>query len=299
MIQLEIKHLKLITAIVKTRNLTKAASLLCLSQPAVSQQLRELENQLETPLFTRTRKKMILTDVGESILLSAKQILGELDALEHQIYKKLGSETGELKVGIHCAYSFKWIPDVIIKFNEVYPNVRLIVGNSWLTLKELSSKTWDIIITIYPYKHEAIKYSPLIEDEIAIIMNPNHSLADRKFLEATDFENEHYISLAQMENDMFLKAHLKAKGVEPKRFTTVGQAEAVIELVKRGSGLSIFPRWAIREHVKNGELAASRFSSKGLTITWLAAQLSSGNYPGYQEVFLDIVKKHLNFGNVC
>lgn len=297
MIQLEIKHLKLIKAIAKTRNLTKAASLLCLSQPAVSQQLRELENHLETPLFTRTRKKMILTDVGESILLSANQILGELDALEHQIYNKLGSETGELKIGIHCAYSFKWIPEVIIKFNEIYPNVRLIVGNSWLTLKELSSKTWDIIITVYYFKHEAITYSTLIEDEVVIIMNPDHPLADRRFLEAADFENENYISILHRKNDMFLKEHLKVKGVEPKRFTTVVQSEAVIEMVKRGAGFSAFPHWAVKEHLKNKELAASRFSPKGLTATWLAAQLSAGNIPTYQEVFLDIVKNHLNFSN--
>ena len=84
---IEIKHLKLVKAISETGNMTKAAQTLFLTQPALSHQLVDLEGKLETPLFHRTKKKMILTRAGEMLLKSAENVLLEITRAEREIGK--------------------------------------------------------------------------------------------------------------------------------------------------------------------------------------------------------------------
>lgn len=91
---LEVRHLRLIKTLTETENLTRAAEKLHVSQPALSQQLRELEDRLGVALFHRTRRKMVLTRMGGWVLQAAENILKELDRVERDIAKALHGETG-------------------------------------------------------------------------------------------------------------------------------------------------------------------------------------------------------------
>ncbi len=84
---IEIRHLKLVKTIEKTGNITKAASMLNLTQPALSHQLSDIEQKLKTPLFHRANKKMLITPAGEKLLAASDIILEEIQRVELEIGK--------------------------------------------------------------------------------------------------------------------------------------------------------------------------------------------------------------------
>lgn len=290
MLNIDIRHLRLIDAIAKTQNLTKAASLVNISQPAASQQLKEVEDRLETLLFYRAKKKMILTKVGEIVLASAGKIIDELKLLEYEISKVIYGEVGDLKIGMHCVLSYQWITDVMNRFKEIYPRVDISVGNSTNVLKDLESRKRNIVITATPLTHSAIHLSRLFEDEIVAVMELNHPLTVKQHLEAEDFEGAHYISIMKKKEDLLVNSALKPMGIRLGGFSTVEQPEAVLELVKSGFGVSVFPMWAVNEQIVAGELAARKLTRSCVKLAWYAASLSSQQPPGYQNEFLKLSK---------
>ena len=138
---LEIKHLKMVRAIVETGNLTRAAQALCLSQSALSQQLKDVETKLGTRLFHRTRKQMLLTPMGKKIRDTAEAIIRSLEDTEEDIARVVNGEAGELKVGTQCVFCYRWLPGVMGTFQEKYPQVELSIGHSADAAQELSTTT--------------------------------------------------------------------------------------------------------------------------------------------------------------
>ena len=129
MADLEIKHLRMIRMIARTNNLTKAAEKLFISQPALSQQLINIENRIGAKLFFRNGKNMVLTKIGNKLLNSAHIILDEIDKAEKEVAKEVHGENGELKICIRCVFCFKWIPSVVKEFQIKYPNIDIIIDN--------------------------------------------------------------------------------------------------------------------------------------------------------------------------
>jgi LysR family transcriptional regulator for metE and metH len=101
MSNLEMRHLRMIKTIAETGNLTKAAYKLCISQPALSQQLKDIEEKLGTNIFFRTKKKMILTEIGKKLLQTANTVIEEINRAEMEVSKAVYGDAGELKIGVH------------------------------------------------------------------------------------------------------------------------------------------------------------------------------------------------------
>jgi LysR family transcriptional regulator, regulator for metE and metH len=122
---MEIRHLRLIKAIVEEGSITKAIATLHLTQSALSHQLKEAEYQLGTMIFLRTNKKLILTQAGEKLYETAKEILAKLAHTEHEIQQMIFGEIGEIRISTECYSSYHWLPSVLKQFQLLYPNIEL------------------------------------------------------------------------------------------------------------------------------------------------------------------------------
>src|SRR6187551_789567 len=107
---MEIRHLRLIKAIVEEGSITKAIDKLHLTQSALSHQLKEAEYQLGTAIFLRTNKKLVLTKAGEKIYDLATEILNKLTETENQIKQMVYGEHGEIRISTECFSSYHWLP---------------------------------------------------------------------------------------------------------------------------------------------------------------------------------------------
>jgi len=293
--RIELRHLRVVKAISQTQNLTRAAEVLHVTQPAASQQLKELEEIVQTPLFVRTRKKMILTRAGEEILQPCARILDELENIESIAARMIHGDVGELRIGMHCVISYQWLPKILNQMQQAYPKVKLSTGNAHRIKKELLEKTWDIIITVIPLKSTALDAASLFSDEAVLVVHPDDPIVRKKKFSPQDLKGRKYISLTSSEMDTIYNTMIHPAGVQLEGFWTVEQPEAVLSLVRDGFGVTVFPKWALSQDLKAGRLAAVSLLPGGFQATWHAVRLRAGKYPLYHERFIGLCETAFSF----
>ncbi|MCP4755734.1 MAG: LysR family transcriptional regulator [Proteobacteria bacterium] len=286
---IEIKHLKLIKTIAKTENLTQAARKLFITQSALSRQLIDIENRLGINLFLRTQKRMILTEEGDSLLVTANSVLDELEQAERKISKIVNGETGKLKIGVQCLFCFEWLPRVMKMFQDRYPNIDLSLSRTRSLQKDLKAGKTDLVISAIATESACVDFHPLFEDEIAVVMSPDHPFGAKRFLTARDFVTAKLISLTDKSQDYFYQRILVKEGIEPKAFMSVEQVDAVVELVKAGFGISLLPQRFVRALLNSDQLKAASFRRRGLFLTWKAVHLKKENLPAHQKEFIRLL----------
>jgi LysR family transcriptional regulator for metE and metH len=288
---LELKHLRMLCALAESGNMTRAAENLCITQSALSQQLKDIETKLGTDLFFRTRKKMIITEVGKQLQATAVEVIEAVESAERAISRKMKGEKGELKVGTQCIFCYKWLPRVLRFFHGKFPNIEIEVGNSADLLEELESKKYDLIISGAISPSEIHTSVPLFKDQLVGIMNADHPLAACGFLQLEDFGGSNLISHTDKAKNRFYQQVLKPHGIEPKRIMNVGAPQAIVEMVAAGFGIGIFPRWAVAEALKTWKIVARPITPRGFPLTWHAVYLTHNNIPIYQQEFIRSISR--------
>jgi LysR family transcriptional regulator, regulator for metE and metH len=289
MADLEIKHLRMIQMIAMTNNLTKAAEKLFVSQPALSQQLINIEERIGAKLFLRNGKNMVLTKIGNKLLNSAHIILNEIEKVEQEVAQEVHGETGELKIGIRCVFCFKWVPSVVKQFQVKYPNIDIIIANSLYAEEALMSKKYDLAITSTPSPliNNKVSHIQLFEDELVCVMSTGHPLSHRKHLCVEDFEGVDYIALTDTGINYF-----RDRGVNIRRFMTIPYPETIVDLVETGLGIALLPRWYVYPYTLTKNIRMCRFTTKRQMLQWNAYYLKNETIPSYQDEFIKTIISH-------
>lgn len=286
---LEIKHLRMVQMIHRTKNLTKAAGNLFISQPALSQQLKDIEAKLGTDLFIRTGKHMVLTRIGEKLLIRADKIVAEIETAEREVASAIHGEKGELKIGVRCLFCYKWLPEIVKLFQDKYPNVDLFIGNSVDPEKDLMSNKYDITISTAPLKHPHISFIPLFEDEFLCVMSDRNPYSQRKFLEPEDFQGMDMISMVEKSGPSFYNFFFKDKGIRLRRYMTITHPEAVVDLAEAGLGIAILPKWFITPYTATKHIHTCHLTSKKTRLQWKACFLKEKPFPSFHREFMNII----------
>lgn len=294
---MEIRHLRLIKAIVEEGSITKAIDKLHLTQSALSHQLKEAEYQLGTKIFLRINKKMILTQAGEKLYVAANEILDKLSNTEKEIKQLIFGEIGEIRISTECYSSYHWLPSVLKQFHLLYPNIELkiVMEATHYPLQKLQENILDIAIISDPIKDENIKYVELFQDEMMMVVSENHSWANKKYVVAEDFINEHLlIHSLPMETVTIYQFLLAPAKVSPKKITPLPLTEASIEMVKADMGIMAMAKWALQPYLKNNNLKAIKIGKNGLKRKHYIAYMNNKNYPDYFQHFIEFLQTEIN-----
>lgn len=294
---MEIRHLRLIKAIVEEGSITKAIDKLHLTQSALSHQLKEAEYQLGTKIFLRQNKKLILTKAGEKLYATANEILNKLSDTEKEIKQLIFGEVGEIRISTECYSSYHWLPSVLKQFHLLYPNIELkiVMEATHYPLQKLQENILDIAIISDPIKDENIKYVELFQDEMMMVVSENHSWANKKYVVAEDFINEHLlIHSLPMETVTIHQFLLAPAKILPKKITPLPLTEASIEMVKADMGIMAMAKWAIQPYLKNNSIKAIKIGKNGLKRKHYIAYMSNKTYPDYFQHFIDFLQTEIN-----
>src|SRR6202158_4214354 len=120
---LEIRHLRLVRGVSLAGSLTRAGAVVHLTQSALSDQPRAIEPRLDTPLFLRVGKRMILTPAGERLLRSADAVLATIEQTEEAIRRLAGAERGLLRLTTECYTCYHWLAAVMKRYRRAHPRV--------------------------------------------------------------------------------------------------------------------------------------------------------------------------------
>jgi LysR family transcriptional regulator, regulator for metE and metH len=287
-VKLEIRHLRLLGAIADEGSVTGAAKRLHTTQSALSHQLRDAEERLETRLFLRLGKKMVLTPAGDHLLAAARKALEELGRAEEKVCNFNGESGGVIRLATECYTCYHWLPALLKRFHKKFARVEVLIDPDATRhpVEALLGGKLDVAILSCPPRDRNLKLTPICEDELVLTMAPDHRLADKDFVRPRDLEGETVIIYPPRSESTLLQKYMLPAGVQPKDVLEIPLTEAMIEMVASSLGVALLARWAAAPHVKTGRLAVRSLNAKGLRRTWYAATLRNQPSSQYLEIFV-------------
>jgi len=273
-VDLETRELRMLVAIADEGTVTRAATRLNVSQPALSHSLRGLERRVGVALFERQSRGLVPTEAGERLLRTARAVLHEIERARVDIARRAIGRGELLRLSTECYTAYHWLPPVFQEFRERCPGVELRVVPSAIghPLRELREETLDVAIVVRREPYAGFVYHELFQDEMVVIMAPDHPLAAEPFATAQHFADEHVLLYTEDPFDTtIMRGVLTPAGVMPREISYVPATEALFELVRTGLGVSVVARWAVSRRVRDGELVAIPLTKPGRFRTWSAA----------------------------
>lgn len=253
-------RLKIFHTVARVKSFTKTAEILGLTQPAITFQMKNLEEEFRTRLFNRDQNRITLTETGKILCRYAEKILGEYENANIEIAKITGRLGGEIRIGVASLLGRYFLPKLIGKFKQKYPNIKIImlVGNSAQLIQEIQEHTVDLVIVSEPVSLKNFVVKPFIDDEIVVIIHPEHKWAVRRHIEVEDFFNEPFIAREPGSGlREVYKNFLNSRNISLKNLNvvlTLGSSEALKSAVESGVGYSIISNIAVKREVELGLL---------------------------------------------
>lgn len=290
---LEVRHLQLVRAVADAGGLSRATSVLNLTESALSRQLTLLEGTLGTRLFVRTGRRMLLTPAGQRLLESAGGVLETLQRTEEGIRQLAADGTGLLRLATECYTCYHWLPSLLREFSVRYPRVelRILAEATRRPVPALLEGRIDLAVTSDPLADRRLRQVPLFKDELVAVLPPDHRLAGRAFLKAGDFAGESLILYVPPEESTLVQEVMLPAGVRPARITQIQLTEAIVEMVRAGLGVSLLARWAVAPQLEAGTLRAVRVTRRGLRRCWQATTLRATERPPYLDEFIRLLAR--------
>ena len=272
-VKLEILHLRMLKTIVDTGSVTEAARQLGVTQSALSHRIRDAERRLDTALFERKNRKLILTDTGRRLLFSAEMILNELENVEYQISTASSKNFESVRIGMKAYGSYHWLPQVVKSFRKSNPGVEIemIADVIHDPVQALQDNAIDLAIVSYPYNGDDLESIKLFRDEMVGVLPSTHPKAVLDHLEVEDFSAETYIAYETVpekgrEYDLFFSQ----SPMRIKKIIRIGRTDAIIELVSAGLGLTILTQWILAPYLENCPITAIPLTKDRLFVDWYA-----------------------------
>jgi DNA-binding transcriptional LysR family regulator len=267
---MQFQQLQYFVAVAETRHFTRAAELVHVAQPSLSQQIKALERELGADLFLRARGNITLTDAGEALLPLARRILADADTARHEVQELVQLRRGRVRLGATPSLCTGLLPDVLRAFHDRYPGIQLLIEESGShdLVRELARGALDLALVVLPLPTPAPALSTveLLREDLVVVSSPEAPApgtsgagAGRRVVRVADLEGERLVMFRHGYDLRELTvAACRSAGFEPDFAVEGGEMDAVLGFVRAGLGLAVVPR-----------MVATR-AGRGLRVTPLA-----------------------------
>ncbi len=291
---IEHSHLKIIQALDSNGTLTEAANTLCLSQSALSHQIRHLEKKLDLSLWERDGRNLRLTQAGTLLLQTAHQVLPVLSQAEQTLKAYSEGRQGVLRIGVECYPCYDWLTGVIGKFLGAMPEVEIDIVNKFQFsgLEGLLNHHIDILVTPDPVSKKEILYQPLAEYEMVLVVADTHPLASVKKLKPEHLANETLLTfpVPQERLDILTQFLLPAQ-INPEKLKEIESIDLMIQLVTLQRGVCVLPEWLADSYCKKLQLRKISIGRTGIHKELLLALRKTDRDVPYIQQFVTFGRK--------
>lgn len=285
---MELRHFRLVEAVAKTGTLSQAGKILNLTQSALSHQLKEIEKELETPLFFRLNRRLVLSEAGRIMLESASIILTELDEVKAKVNSHISSGHGEIALSTHCYTCYHWLPKVLRSFEREEKRISIKIKPEYTRdpLPGLLNGDLDLVITQSQWDEKTIEYRELFWDEQVVVVSARHPWAIKSYIDGKDFAEEKLIIYyGPLEDSTIYRKVLGPLNLKPLDVIEMQLTEAAIELIKSNMGVKVMASWAIRPYLNDHDLCIKPITKNGLFRTWYLAYHKNAGWCRYYDSF--------------
>ncbi len=246
---MELRHLRYFCAVAEALNFTRAAEKLRVAQPALSRQIKALEDELGTALLDRNRQRVLLTDAGRLLLAHAQRILAQVDIATTAVREAPKGAAGELRLGLDWRLPSTLIAQTVSAYRSRYPNVEVTFRDLPMSeqIAALHSRTIHlgfVVSAIIGPDHPFATLKLFHTDTVAIVPS-RHRLAGRTTIKLSELRREEWISVDTSDNGYrnYIQQTCRNAGFTPK-FSRSGTKNipGLTGLVSAGMGVALLPR---------------------------------------------------------
>ena len=244
---MELRQLRYLVTLDEERHFTRAAAREHIAQPALSQQIRRLEEEVGLPLVERTTRRVALTEAGESLVARARRVLAEVEAAQAELAALSGVQTGRVTVGVIHTMGPVDVSLPLSIFHERHPAVEL-------TVREQSSEELAELLRVDEIdlaflsvteriESHGLALRQLVSEELVVMLPRAHRLSRRRRVRMAELAGEEFISYrtgARL-RELLISAGQQA-GFEPRITLESNESRRIRRMVERGMGIAILPR---------------------------------------------------------
>ena len=256
---MELQQLRGFCEVARQGSFTRAADRLFLTQPAVSQQIRALEEELGQSLLERGRKGVRLTDAGEALFRRARSVLGEVAAARAELEQMGTGVRGRVLLATsdtNCTYV---LPPVLRRFRERFPEVEVDIRNKMSPEigQLVLADEIDFGLATLPISGRGLSTEPVFERSDVWILPPGHPLSGRKAVLPATVGRYPLLALERgSQSRSLLDAVLRGAGAAPSIAMELGSIEIIKRFVEIGFGVALVPQVSVAAEAAAGRLAA-------------------------------------------
>lgn len=272
MIRATLQQLRLFEAVARHGNFTRAAEAIHLTQPAVSIQIKRLEETLGVSLFEQMGKKIYLTATGKELYATCKDIFERLTAFEGKLEELRGEVAGPLNLAAVTTAKY-FLPHFLGAFLRRYPKVmpQLKASNRARIVERLDANEDDIYIMATLPERSDIEIHPFLKDELVMFAHPKHPLARKKKIPLEQLTGERVISRETGSGiRMTFERLLADKGVALEPYMELGSGEAIKQAVMSGMGIAVLSTFSLKLELESKRLVLLDVEGLPIRRSWYA-----------------------------
>lgn len=295
---MDLRALQYFVAVAEELNITKAAEKLHMSQPPLSVQIKSLEEELDTELFIRGKRKLTLTESGQLLYRRAKDILSLADQTQSEVLSLGKGMRGTISIGLVEGMAPDFAAEWFAGFMELYPNVRfrILDGSTDDLLEKLRSGMISLAVITAPCDNSLLHSFLIAEERMAVLMSKDHPLASGRGSEIAiaDLAGENLIVQSRKALIERIYRWFAAEGIEPNIVCEMDSYLDAAALAGRNVGLSIYPRTA---YIPNDSLVFREIAGDDKTVEYLFVWRKGHPLPMIEKNFIDFVKEKTSENN--
>jgi LysR family transcriptional regulator, cyn operon transcriptional activator len=295
---MEHRLLKTFKAVAEAGSFTNAASRIHLTQAAVSVHIKQLEEEIGTPLFLRVNKKLFLTDAGRLLLAHTANILRAYDAAQTDLAAITQASRARLHLGVSStAFTLSPLPEILseIKRRHTLLDLSVVGGTSEWIIEQILANRMDAGVVSLPVEASDITTEMLKSDKLVAVVSPRHKLANARVISAEQLAGESLILGEKGGNTRrLIDLFFEKSGLSPVIVMELQRTEAIIKMVELDFGVTILPQVFLQRDVARGRLRALRIKDLSLKWEFGIAYLKSDYIPPAIVSFLKLCRAYVS-----
>lgn len=282
-------HLVILQALDSHGTLSEAAQKLCLTQSALSHSIRKLETMLGTRLWRREGRTLRLTQAGRYLLRVSQRVLPQLEQAERVLKGFAEGKRGTLRIGMECHPCYEWLLIIVKHYLKRWPDVDLDVIQRFRFngLDALRNHQIDILITPDPVLDDSLRYEPVLEYKLLLVVARTHPLAAKKYVTPEHLQNEHLLTypVPRERLDVFTQ-FLNPASIQPKGEQQLEATEILLQLTAAGRGVCVLPDWMVKKHQELLPITGVHLGRKGIVKNLYVALRQGDRHIDYLQGFV-------------
>lgn len=254
---MQVESFKVFRDLVETQSFSKAAQLNLVTQSAVSQQVRAMEERFGIPLIERTSKKFGLTREGQMLYQTSRHVIQLYEGLQHQFQELRGVISGTIRVATVYSIGLHELPPYLKAFLKDYPqvNVHVEYRRSNQVYDDILQGTVDIGLVAFPAQRKNIKIEPFRKDKLVLICSPENPLAKGSGVRLSEVAKAKFVAFeSDIPTRRAVDRIFRERGLEVRPVMEFDNVETVKRAVEIDAGVSIVPRTTVEQELRNGTL---------------------------------------------